>query len=124
MCSQWNVKGAGAKEAATVFNEQAVELFNAQNKIADRIWFLGGLAIPNDNDDVVVLRPQDQPYGSYEAAALVRVMVKGHENAVLSLKAACDVARDIDDIATSTLLADRILAHEDHIGSLRRLSDN
>lgn len=120
-CAEWNIHGQGAAEAASVFRSQAAEIFQGQDQIASRIWFLRGVAVPDDEDDVVVLRPQDQSYLPSDTQSLVSMMMGGHENAVLSLKAAFDVAEDIGNVATATILAQRVLAHEDHIGVLRRL---
>ena len=122
-CCSWNAQGEYSIDAQRLFGSQAEEIWVAQNDIARQIRRLGGEAVPDDTDGVVVERPQDLNYMVEYARLLALVISRGHQNAMLSLRAADDVASEVDDEKTSRTLSDRLKAHARHLRELESFGE-
>ena len=114
----WNVEGPYSAEASALFRRQANEMFRAQGLIAGRIRTMGEIAVPDESD--LVLSPSEAVAcrGAAEIYSLVGVLTAGHRKTIVSIRAASDVAFDIDDRASLLLLDMRLLAHERHLAQL------
>ena len=115
---EWNVSGRGAVYAEVCFREQADEMHAALAPLARHIRSLGGRAILDYSDAVVVVNPPtaaDVPV----PAQMCENLAEGHKQAIHSIGAAIDIAREMDELPTIQLLSLRIEAHR---GSLHRLS--
>ena len=115
---EWNVSGPYWVEATALFRRQANELFRAQALIAGRIRAMGEVAIPEESD---LLLPHAEATFCKETVDphdLACILTGGHRQIIASIRAALDVAFDVDDRASLFLLDVRLLAHERHIGHL------
>jgi DNA-binding ferritin-like protein len=120
----WNVRGEGAERAASLFSAQAEEVWRAQDTIAARVRALGGLALPDDSDVVIVSRPAEIDYLRCLSYELALLLAHGHTSAIISLEAAGDVADAIGDFASQRLVAKRTRAHRLHAQDLQKLCRN
>jgi starvation-inducible DNA-binding protein len=117
----WNVRGQGAERAAPLFAAQAKEVWRAQDIIAARVRALGGLALPDDSDAVIVTRPAEIDYLRCLSCELVVLLADGHKAAIVSLEAAGDVAEAINDEASQRLVTARAQVHRLHARDLHKL---
>lgn len=114
---EWRVTGPCFIEAAALFRRQAAEMFSAQSRIASRIRTLGGVAIPDEGD--LLLSPREMTLGeTADQDALLHMLAGGHRRMIESIRAASDVAIDIDDRGSLLLLDQRLVSHERHMASL------
>lgn len=118
MCCAWNVRGPFSAEAGLLFHRQATEMFRAQGAIASRIRVMGRVAMPDESD--LVLSPNDQTACRrvVDPGTLVEILVAGHERTIISIRAASDVAEDIEDRGSLVVLDLRLVAHERHLTEL------
>jgi DNA-binding ferritin-like protein len=121
LCGRWNTVGPGAQEFAILCEAQAREMFEGQFPTADRIRLLSGPAVPDDSDNVVVGRPAELDFRQPTPIRVARMLADGHESAILSIEAACDVAEEIGDKGTHMVLNQRLIAHQGHLVALRRI---
>lgn len=120
---EWNVEGHGALAAEACFHEQTRELHESVDVIADHIRRLGGYAILDYSDNVVVVNPPT----AEELPALPKMLSnlkEGHVQAKLSVNAAMDIAVEVHEVSTIQLLVTRLNAHRDHLRRLKLLSDD
>ena len=117
-CCSWNAQGQYGSAARELFGSQAEEIWNAQNGIALSVRRLGGEAVPDDSDGVVVERPQELKYLIDDARRLAVILVEGHRNTLLSLRAANDVAAELEKFEVSSVIGKRIEAHTRHLQQL------
>jgi DNA-binding ferritin-like protein len=117
----WNTRGPGSAAAARAFARQARVLGRTQDRIAECIAYLGGVAIPDEQEAIVVDPPGD---GSDEArgpAWLAATLREAHERSMLSLNAVGDLALDLDDRALQALLVEWLLVHRRCVVELDRI---
>ncbi|MEM9794965.1 MAG: DNA starvation/stationary phase protection protein [Pseudomonadota bacterium] len=116
----WNVTGTQFSTLHLLFGEQYRELWEALDLLGERIRALDHPAIADHADEVVV--PIFQCRASFPPANVMRhVLIDGHGNMIDALRAALDVARAADDEGTTSILGERLVAHERHRWMLRAL---
>ncbi|MEM8792455.1 MAG: hypothetical protein AAGE80_12620 [Pseudomonadota bacterium] len=120
-CFGWNAMGRGALEAERCYLNQAEEMHGALDPIAWHIRALGGIAVQNYSDDLVRIA---MPNGDTMLclAEMTATMSDAHHEICLSISAAMDVARDLDDLSSMNLLAARCSAHKAHFWRLNQLA--
>ncbi|MEM9761678.1 MAG: ferritin-like domain-containing protein [Pseudomonadota bacterium] len=120
-CFGWNAMGRGALEAERCYLSQAEEMHTALDPIAQHIRMLGGVAVQDYSDDLVRISMPDSKLmpGLTE---MTIAMSGAHEEICLSISAAIDVARGLDDPSSIQLLATRCGAHKIHAWRLTQLA--
>lgn len=113
-CCAWNSTGSGAEEARSLFRSQVVELEAAQDALALRIMCLGSAPIPDDREDILLTGAGRFDYKSQSCSTFARLLADGHQNALMSIEAAADVAEDFRDRGSLLVLAQRLVAHQQH----------
>lgn len=120
-CYGWNAMGRGALEAERCYLGQAQEMHAALDLIAHHIRVLGGVAVQNYSDDLLqIAMPNGKAMPTLHE--MTPAMSGAHEEICLSISAAIDVARDVDDLTSMHLLAARHGAHKAHIWRLTQLA--
>ena len=122
LCCKWNVRGPHALEAARLLGEQAVEMFHAQDLLAERLRLVNDVAIPNDGESLFGCQSTELDFRTAAVLDLVLQLAESHQGAILSIEAACDVARDIDDYGALSVLGGRLVAHQRHWLSLSAMA--
>jgi DNA-binding ferritin-like protein len=122
LCCKWNLRGPHALEAARLLGEQALEMFQAQDLLAERLRLVNDVAIPNDGEGLFTCQSADFDYRTAAVLDLVLQLAESHQGAILSIEAACDVARDIDDYGALSVLGGRLVAHQRHWLSLNAMA--
>lgn len=107
---EWNASGRGAVLAQACFREQADAMHKCIDPLAGHIVDLGGRAILDYSDAVVAVNP---PSASAIPALsdMVHNLHMGHGQALLSVGAAIDVARAVDEESTLQLMASHMALH-------------
>ncbi|WP_299608637.1 ferritin-like domain-containing protein [uncultured Tateyamaria sp.] len=107
---EWNVSGRGAVLAQACFREQAEAMHMSIDPLAGHIVDLGGHAVLDYSDGVVAVNPPTAN-GIPTLSEMVRNLHEGHRQAIHSVGAAIDVAREADDESTVQLMAAHQAAH-------------
>lgn len=110
---EWNVSGPGAEVVRRCLNEQATEMEDAIMPIAQQILGLEGKPIFDYSDGVVAVNPPTRR-GMPALSDMISQLREGHAQALLSIGAALDVAREADEVSTVFFLAGRIDMHRAH----------
>lgn len=113
MSYQWNVRGQDARGLASCLREQAEELHNCLDSIAEHIRGLGLPAVLDYSDVVVELNPPDKEFLPSQAE-MISNLIAGHDQACFSLIAALDMSSEYGDHGTTQLLALRLNMHRRH----------
>ena len=103
----WNVTGPMFSTLHQMFMAQYTELWNAVDPIAERIRSLGHRA-PGS-------------YSQFDALAMVRILVAGHEAVARTARNIFPVADRAHDEPTADLLTQRLAIHEQTAWMLRSL---
>lgn len=123
-CYEWNASGKGADLARMCFHDQANELATtALPEIASHIRALDGSPILDYSDGVVKIDPptaQDIP----TLSEMITNLRSGHEQANISISAAIDIAREIDEWPTLSFLTTQVTLHRLHRKRLGLLQDD
>jgi DNA-binding ferritin-like protein len=114
LCCSWNVRGRDALAAGAAFRAQADEMYAAQDQIAARLRFAGAAVVPDDSETIIVPRPAAADFDAMSAIEMAQLLATGHEGAILSIQAASDVAREVDDDGSMVVLGQRLVAHQTH----------
>ncbi|MEO1315782.1 MAG: ferritin-like domain-containing protein [Pseudomonadota bacterium] len=122
-CFGWNAMGRGALEAERCYLDQAEEMHTALDPIAQHIRMLGGVAVQDYSEDLVRIA---LPYGRVMPGLIEKTIAMNgaHEEICLSISAAIDVARGLDDPSSVQLLARRYSAHKTHAWRLTQLASD
>lgn len=116
----WNVTGPMFQTLHLLFQTQYNELWLAVDDVAERIRTLGYPA-PGTNSAFAKLTKIPEPEGVPAATDMVATLVHGHETVVRTIRAALPAAQDAKDESTTSLLTDRLVAHEKTAWMLRSL---
>jgi len=88
-------------------------MHSALNGLATHVLGMEGAAILDYSDEVVALNPPTVK--SIPALnQMVKTLKQGHDEAVFSIGAAMDLAREVDEAPTIQILAMRVEAHRQH----------
>jgi starvation-inducible DNA-binding protein len=107
----WNVTGILFRQLHLLFEEQYKELIIPIDSIAERIRALGAPTIASF-DSFQKLTTLGKPIQSASAEVMLKDIFQDQEKIIKTLNKAIQVAKENDDEATVTLLADRLLVHE------------
>lgn len=107
--AHWNVGGPAFFGLHAALEAQYRELWDALDGLGERVRALGGVALADHTDRLVVpVFASDAPP---DTAAMLASLVEGHHEMMIAIGAAMDVARAADDEATIALLGERLGAH-------------
>lgn len=114
----WNVRGPQFPALHQLFEQQYKELWGSLDELAERIRALGALAPQGYTTlaNLTGVKDGDPHWGAQE---MLRDLLKDHEQAAGTVKAAIGKAEQAGDAATVDLLNDRLAAHEKHAWMLR-----
>jgi starvation-inducible DNA-binding protein len=111
----WNMVGNGFVAVRKITCEQAAELFNAMDEIAERIRTIGGtppatseklLEAASVSSDVTPRSDLD------EVSSMITDLISSHQAICNEIKCAYESVSKTDDCVTSNLLSDRLSYHE------------
>lgn len=114
----WNVRGPQFPALHQLFEQQYKELWGSLDEIAERIRALGALA-PQGYTTMANLTGVKDGDPHWSAQEMLRDLLKDHEQAGGTVKAAIRKAEQAGDAATVDLLNDRLAAHEKQAWMLR-----
>ncbi|GAB3375459.1 DNA starvation/stationary phase protection protein [Spongiibacter taiwanensis] len=117
----WNVIGPRFRELHLMFEEHYTELALAVDDIAERIRTLD-VAAPGTYKEFAKLSAVEEVDGVPEAAAMVDILTKGHEQVVKTCREVLKMAQEGDDESTLALVSDRMRIHEKTAWMLRALN--
>jgi DNA-binding ferritin-like protein len=115
---EWNVRGPFAEAASVLFHRQAEEMFRALSAIAACVRTTGQSVRADESDLVLDEAAQDAAMADPEVRTLLRVLSLGHENTIISIQAASDIATEIGDRRSLHVLDTRLVAHEGHLAQI------
>ena len=113
-CCKWNARGPLAAAAALIFALQIEEMLRAEDELAERLLLVSAAAVSDDSEAVIVPRPQDHDYAALTVNDMVGLLAQGHDRALVSIAAGCDVAREYADHGSLHVLGVRLVAHQRH----------
>jgi starvation-inducible DNA-binding protein len=116
----WNVTGPMFQTLHALFQTQYNELWLAVDDVAERIRTLGEPA-PGTYAKLAALTRIEEHPGVPEAMEMVRLLVKGHETVVKTIREVLPLSQGAADESTTSLLTDRLLIHEKTAWMLRSL---
>lgn len=116
----WNVTGPQFRELHLMFEEHYTELATAVDDIAERIRTLGVVA-PGTYKAFAELSEIKEVEGVPEAAVMVDILTRSHEQVVKTARAALKLAQDADDESSAALISDRMRIHEKTAWMLRAI---
>ncbi|MDM7861550.1 Dps family protein [Alteromonas sp. ASW11-36] len=114
----WNVTGLQFRELHLMFEEHYTELAVAVDEIAERIRTLD-VAAPGTYKAFAELSSIEEVEGVPDAATMITLLTKGHEQVVKTCREVLSVAQDADDESTAALVSDRMRVHEKTAWMLR-----
>jgi starvation-inducible DNA-binding protein len=113
MIVQWNIRGPGTAALRQVLNGQRQDMHRALDLIAGRMQALGAPATADESDGVMS-RERRLALSLVSRGEALAALVGGHGCLLESLDAALTLSREGEDDATSSLLARRVLAHDQY----------
>ncbi|SRR6056297_2293071 len=116
----WNVTGPQFRELHLMFEEHYTELATAVDDIAERIRTLG-VAAPGTYKVFAKLSSIKEVEGVPDAAEMVELLTKGHEQVVKTCRKALGQAQKADDESSAALISDRMRIHEKTAWMLRAM---
>lgn len=117
----WNVVGPRFRELHLMFEEHYTELALAVDDIAERIRTLD-VPAPGTYKEFAKLSAIEEVDGVPEAAAMVDILTKGHEQVVKTCREVLKMADEGNDESTLALVSDRMRIHEKTAWMLRALN--
>lgn len=106
--------GPGARQLMSCLAEQSEELHQALGPLAAHIRNLG-LPVILDYSDVTMTIDPPSERSVPVLDDMLTSLVRGHEEACISLRAAMDLSVEIEEHPTTVILAHRLEAHRTHI---------
>ena len=116
----WNVTGMQFRQLHLMFEEHYTELAIAVDDVAERIRTLG-VAAPGTYKAFAELSSIKEVDGVPEAAEMVDLLTKGHEQVVRTCREVLKIAQAADDESTASLVSDRMRLHEKTAWMLRAI---
>ncbi len=116
-CYAWNVVGPGARSLASCLEQQSTELHDALNPLARYVRGMG-MPVILDYSDVTMTIDPPRDHQMPIIDDMIHSLVRGHREACVSLRAAMDLSSQVEEHTTTTILADRMVAHREHIRQL------
>lgn len=116
----WNVTGPQFQTLHALFQTQYNELWLAVDDVAERIRTIGHPA-PGTYSQLAKLTAIAEPDGIPAATDMVKTLVHGHETTIHTIRTALGPSQEAKDESTTSLLTDRLLAHEKTAWMLRSL---
>jgi starvation-inducible DNA-binding protein len=114
----WNVRGPNFGALHALLLEQYTEVWTAVDTVAERIRALGAFAPQGYRTFANLSGVQDgNPDQAWEA--MLQELIADHEALIAGAREARAAAEDVTDDATTSLIDDRVLAHEKHAWMLR-----
>ncbi|WP_374573267.1 Dps family protein [Phenylobacterium sp.] len=114
----WNVRGPNFSSLHALFMDQYTEMWAAIDSIAERIRSLGQLA-PQGYGAFANLTAVKDGDPEKSAEDMVAELMRDQETIVATARAALPAAQAAGDEVTTSLLSDRLTAHEKHAWMLR-----
>lgn len=116
----WNVTGPQFRELHLMFEEHYNELALAVDEVAERIRTLG-VAAPGTYRAFAQLSSIEEVDGVPEAAKMIEILTRGHEQVVRTCREVLAPAQQAGDESTASLVSDRMRVHEKTAWMLRAL---
>ena len=116
----WNVTGPQFRELHLMFEEHYNELALAVDEVAERIRTLG-VAAPGTYRAFAQLSSIEEVDGVPEAAKMIEILTRGHEQVVRTCREVLAPAQQAGDESTASLVSDRMRVHEKTAWMLRSL---
>ena len=114
----WNVRGPNFASLHALFMQQYTEMWTAIDDAAERIRALGALA-PQGYRAFANLSAIQDGDPERDANGMLRELVGDHEALIATGRAVLPASQAAGDEVTTSLLSDRLLAHEKHAWMLR-----
>ena len=114
----WNVRGPNFASLHGLFMTQYTEMWSAIDLVAERIRALGELA-PQGYRTFANLSAIQDGDPQKDATGMLAELVKDHEALIAHVRPLLPTAQQAGDEVTTSLIADRLTAHEKHAWMLR-----
>ncbi|HVI32091.1 Dps family protein [Phenylobacterium sp.] len=114
----WNVRGPNFASLHALFMDQYTEMWNAIDDVAERIKALGATA-PQGYRTFANLSGIQDGDPEQDAEGMLAELSKDHETLIRTARGVLPAAQAAGDEVTTSLLSDRLTAHEKHAWMLR-----
>jgi starvation-inducible DNA-binding protein len=114
----WNVEGPNFHELHILLEDQYKTLWKSLDVIAERIRALGHYA-PGSAADMVSLSALKEEKGVPSPEGMLQQLIDDHDTCCNRLKASHEIADDVDDSGTTSLLEELLLDHQEMAWMLR-----
>jgi starvation-inducible DNA-binding protein len=100
----WHMSGPHFRDYHLLLDEQATQIFNISDDIAERVRKIGGVTLRSIGHIARLQRIHDNDQEFVDAADMLRELHKDNKALVQSLRAAHEVAAGANDYATTSLI--------------------
>ena len=114
----WNVEGPNFHELHILLETQYTEMWNALDELAERIRAVGHYA-PGSNTEMMKMSNISEEKGVPTAQNMLRQLIEDQETICVRIKEVHDMTDELEDSATTSMLENRLVAHESMAWMLR-----
>jgi starvation-inducible DNA-binding protein len=100
----WHVSGPHFRDYHLLFEEQAQQIFEATDDIAERVRKIGGTTLRSLNQAASMTRVQPNDAEYVEPADMLAELMEDNKGYVKSLRAAHEVCDEHEDVASASLI--------------------
>ena len=100
----WHVSGPNFRDYHLMFDQQATQIFEATDDIAERVRKIGGTTLRSLNQAASMTRVVANDASYVEPADMLAELMEDNKAFVRSLRAAHELCDEHDDVATESLI--------------------
>jgi starvation-inducible DNA-binding protein len=120
--AHWNVEGIDFYDRHKLFEEQANQLDEAVDSVAERIRTLGHYAPASLKSYLELTQLEEQKQSNYSSETLIKELLSDHETIISGLRANINIfANEYEDLGSSDFITGLMQDHEKTAWFLRTL---
>lgn len=100
----WHVTGPNFRDYHLLFDEQAAQIFETIDVLAERARKMGGATITSISEIAKLQEVKDEKRVNLSAKAMIQELVKDHKGCIERMRKVHDFCADKRDVATASLL--------------------
>lgn len=108
----WHVSGRHFRDLHLLFDEQAAQILDSTDEIAERVRKIGGTTLRSIGHIGKLQTLKDNDEGFLPAPAMLRELLNDNKKTIESMRKAHKICDDHDDVASASLLENFIDAAE------------
>ena len=117
----WHLYGPKFRDLHLLFDEQAAEIIEMIDVLAERVRKVGGITVKSLRDVANLTCIKDDEEAGVSAEEMVKRLMNDNKQAASQMKKAHKVCQDCDDVASTSLLEEYIDAAERRVWFLFEL---